>query len=340
MSVSYITPSQTNYLVGTGINTPAAWMVNTLNATTPNLIIPVLADQWTQLSPVLAWFTRAGKLMQNVPQLTYGLSTAEDPSGGSYYGAQLLAPQIVDNVQPATQVWRPIAQPVAISITDVLLNANVSGAVDLVTSKLRIMAASLLAKMSRALYHVAPQNTALDIDDINSWVGSTTNTIAGISRSSNTFWAPQSPISVSAVLSTTKLNQGYWGCTNGFDEPDTCLIHNTQYSNFAQQFFAQIRMNDSFPNKDSVQVGFAYKVMFNKATFIVDLNIPQSGGTYPKAFLLNSRYLQPAFHPNDYFTMDPFIKPSNQRVISSALYVTWQFVDFRPQSSVALTALT
>ena len=38
-------------------------------------------------------------------------------------------------------------------------------------------------------------------------------------------------------------------------------------------------------------------------------------------YFLTSKYASPVFLDRDYFTVEPFIKPTNQRVIVSQIYV-------------------
>jgi hypothetical protein len=47
--------------------------------------------------------------------------------------------------------------------------------------------------------------------------------------------------------------------------------------------------------------------------------------------LLNSKYIFPVWHKADYFVCDPFIQPSNQRVLVSNLYTTWQMSCISPR---------
>jgi hypothetical protein len=45
--------------------------------------------------------------------------------------------------------------------------------------------------------------------------------------------------------------------------------------------------------------------------------------------------MYPVFHEADYFTVDPFIKPSNQRVIVSTMYLTMQLINRSPRMGAA-----
>ena len=57
------------------------------------------------------------------------------------------------------------------------------------------------------------------------------------------------------------------------------------------------------------------------------------------AMFLNSKYIFPVFHEADYFNVDPFLKPSNQRVLVSTMYLTWNLSCISPRMNVAVTGL-
>lgn len=341
---SYISPSASNFIVGTGLNTPPISLVNTLNATTPNTILPVIADQWSQPSETLSWLTKEGPFFRRSPQLIYGLSVAEDPSGGSYQGVQVLQPIPVDNIQPAVQVWSEIRQALAIPVDDIILNHGVEGAIDLVTEKIMIQNSSLLQKMSRGLFGVAPQNTSLDVTNIDTWFGQTNNVVAGIDRSqsANSFWNPQTPVNVSGALSATVLNSGYQTIVNAFDRPDTILMEPLSYNDLLGPYFTTslTRWNDKFIDENVAQIGIRERVCFNTCMIIQDRNVPSTPSPFPKAYMFTKRYFKLAFHPDDYFTMDPWMQPSGQRVIATCLYAMWQTVCFKPSTGIAYTNLS
>jgi hypothetical protein len=49
---------------------------------------------------------------------------------------------------------------------------------------------------------------------------------------------------------------------------------------------------------------------------------------------MNSKYMFPVFHEADYFVIDPWVKPSNQRVLVSNIYLTWQLANLSPRMGV------
>ena len=139
----------------------------------------------------------------------------------------------------------------------------------------------------------------------------TTNTIAGINRSSNSWWAPPANQSGgSAALSIANADLAYWATVYGYDEPDLMVMDNTRYANFKQAFQTTTRFIDNMQDKEALQQGFRYHFLFNNCVVLADRNCLAN-----VAYIMNSKYLFPVFHEADYFTIDPWVKPSNQRVL-------------------------
>lgn len=318
---------------GTGLGQPPTILLNTANAITQKYVIPVLGDTILIPSPTFWALTRRGKKYSG-GSLVYPILNQEETTGGAYQGDQLLDTSVIDSVSPAESQWRFYRQSISIPITDVILNRGGAGALDLIKTKYNIMAGSFMMKLCRALWHTSPQNTSIDIDDIDAWVGSTTNTIAGIDRSAaaNSWWLPAANSSIGAALSATNGEVPYQSVVYGYDEPDTLILDQTRFANFKTNFTANVRYLDDFHDKEAVQVGFRYHFVWNNATVLPDRFCSAS-----VAYLLNSNYIFPVFHESDYFVVDPFIKPSNQRVISSTCYLTWQLVCPSPRMNVKLT---
>jgi hypothetical protein len=313
--------------IGTGMQTPTATLTGTMNAITEKFIYPVIADNVFQPS-ILFWaMQRQGKKF-GMGELIYPAMYQENLAGGAYYGAEILTPQVVDTVQPIDQVWKPYYQNVSIPVTDIILNRG--SAMDIINTKWIEATGSLLQKLSRAMWHTAPQNTTQDVDDISSWVYSTTNTIGGINRATaaNSWFKAQAPINAgSTAMTPTVANQGF-GATGqfGYDLPDIFVFTPTSFYNFQNAFTQNIRYTGNIQDEGAMQAGFRSHFLFNTAMVFPDPFVPTG-----YAFLLNSKYIFPVWHKGDYFQCDPFIQPSNQRVLVSNLYVTWQISCISPR---------
>lgn len=322
---------------GTGLQQPPVALLNTANAITQKYILPVLGDQVLVPSPALWAMTRNGKKFSG-GELVYALLNQEEMTGGAYWGTQLLDTTVVDSIVPADQVWKFYRQSISIPLTDVILNRGGAGALDLIRSKYQVATGSFMMKLSRALWHTAPQNTSLDVDDLDAWVGQTTNVIAGIDRSlaTNSWWLPAANVSAgNAALTANIAEVAYQSVVYGYDEPDLLIMDNTRFANFKNTFTSLIRFVDMEQDETALQAGFRYHFMYNNAIVMADRFTPAN-----TAYLLNTKYIFPVFHELDYFNVEPFIKPTNQRVIVSTMYLTWQVVNLSPRMSLKLINLS
>ena len=317
--------------IGTGINSPTAALVGTMNAITEKYIYPVIADNTFKPSIAFWAMQRKGKKFGR-GELIYPAMYQENLAGGAYYGTQVLTPQVVDTVQPLDQLWRPYYQNISIPVTDIVLNRN--SAMDIVNTKWIEATGSLLQKLSRALFGVSPQNTTLDIDNIDAWVYQSTNTIAGINRAtaSNSWFLAQTAVNASSAALTPALaNQGFWSAGQfGYDTPDIFMLTPASYGGFMNNFTQYNRFTNNIQEVEAIQAGFRSHFLFNTALVFPDPFVPSG-----KAYMMNSNYIFPVWHKDDYFVTDPFIQPSNQRVLISNLYVTWQLSCISPRMNVA-----
>lgn len=323
--------------VGTGIQTPPAQLVGTMNAITQKYVLPSLGDAVLQPSPVFWAMTKKG-IKQQGGELVYPILTQEETTGGAYYGDQLLNTTVIDSVQPATQVWKSYYQSVAVPVLDAVMNRGASGVLPLMKTKFEIACGSLLQKLSRALWHTSPQNTTLDIDDIPSWISSTTNTIAGINRATaaNAWWkATAVTNNISGPLTPANAEIAYQSVVLGYDEPDLMIISQPRFAGFKSAFTTNIRYTQQEQNDDALQAGFKYHFMFNNCVVMPDVF-----ATASTAYILNTKYIYPLFHQDDYFSVDPFVKPSNQRVVVSQIYLTWNLINQSPRMSTYISNIT
>ena len=325
-----------SFVVGTGMNTPPVQLLNTANAITEKHIQPIIGDVTFIPSPLFWAFTKDGKKFAT-GELVYPEATTEEMTGGAYYGDQLLDTAVVDSLQPANQVWRFYRQTLSLPITDVILNRGGAMGLDIVKAKFQIASASFLQKLCRALWHTSPQNTALDIDDLDAWIRQTTNVIAGIDRSvaANAFWLPGANVSSGgAALSQTVAENGYQSVVFGYDEPDFMVMDNTRFAAFKNNFVGLERFTANMQDKEAIQAGFRYHFLYNNCVVMADRFAPAQ-----RAYILNTKYIWPVFHEDDYFTIDPWLKPSNQRVITTSMYLAWQVSNVSPRMNMCFTNL-
>lgn len=323
--------------VGTGIQGPPVQLLGTMNAITQKYILPSIGDATFLPSPVFWALTRKG-IKQQGGELVYAIAALEETTGGAYYGDQLLNTAVVDSIQPATQVWRSYYETIAIPVLDAILNRGQAGILPITRTKFEMACGSLLQKLSRALWHTTPQNSTIDIDDLVAWAKTTNNVIAGIDRSqtANAFFLPgPQQNNTSGVLSVANAEAAYQNVVFGYDEPDFMTIDYTKFAGFKGNFTSLVRFTDDIQDSEALQAGFRYHFMFNNCVVMPDRFVPSQN-----AFIFNTKYIYPVFHVNDYFNVDPFIRPSNQRVVVSNIFVTWQVINQSPRMSSNIINIT
>jgi hypothetical protein len=324
--------------VGVSVSQPPVTLVKTADAISQKHFRPVLVDGIFKPSPSWWRISRLGRKIQGGSAIVLPIAYQEENTGGSYWGANILDTSLTDSVQPAEWQWRRYYQAIVIPYTDLLFNSGPTGVVDLVKAKEEIAMASLLQKLSRALYDVSPQNTSTDIDSLVDGVVTTNNTYGGIDRSvaANAFWISgnaSGPTTLGANLSLSAMQTEYGKITFGNEEPDTILTTQNGFNAYWNLLVGNIRYERQ--DEETVRAGFKRHLMFNNAVVLHDQFTP-AGYMY----FLNSKYICPYFHQDDYFTIDPFLKPSNQRILVSNIFLTMQLLVKNPRMQSAIASIS
>lgn len=331
--------------VGTGLNSPPIALINTMDALTAKLPEDEIADNVFYASPTLWSLIRFGKKKES-SELVYPLVTQETTTNGAYSGSQLLDTSTIDDIQPANQVWRPYQQTISIPLTDIKLNSGPDGILDIVESKMETGFASLMFCLARAAWHITPQNTSQDVDDIDSWVRQTANTIAGINRSSNAFWQPRPNVGVAAAGAITEndMEKAVLSSTWGYDQATNIIMCHTDYRVFKEVFTALTRYERPALNEEAIEAGFRKQFMYDNALVMPERMLEDftSAGIVPNknVYLINTKYLYAVFHAKDYFQFQPWDKPTNQEVLTTRITLIWQIKCNNPRMQVALTGFT
>lgn len=328
-------------VVGTGLSSPSAFLQNTLDSITQKKIAPFISDIVINPSPTYWALQRSGKHVTG-GELVFPLMTQEEPTGGAFWGDQLLNTSTVDSIQPANQVWRAYYQSCAIPTMDIILGSGGASAIDVVKSKMQTCAASLLPKLARAVYGTSPQNTSIDIDSLPTWIGTQNNTLAGINRSSVTAWNPGAAVAVTGHLTPTYAESGYQAVTFGYDEPDTIMLNNSDYGNFKLSFTqvsststSIIRSNDNLSDREPVQTSLRYHFRYNNCVVLADQYLTAGTG-----YIWNSKYFWMNYHSRGYFIIRPWLMASNQEVIVSRVVVLMQLTNVNPRTAASFTGIT
>jgi hypothetical protein len=311
---------------GAGLSQPPVTLINTSNAYTKKFFTPLLPDSTFKPSPTWWSVTRLGKKQRGGGSIVWGPITSEEGTGGAYFGVQFLDTTPTDSIQPAEIQWKWYQQAIVIPVTDALMNEGDGEVLNLVKIKEETAMGSLLQKLSRALYGVAPQNTAIDLDSLPSALGSLGGSYGGITLANP--WASNGGAGPSAggPVSFNSMMSDYMAASQGNEQPDRIFTTALGYTNFWILLSQQQRQIE---DTEVIRAGFKMHLMFNNAVVMWDGFVPTG-----EMEMITSKYFRPIFFAKDYFSVDPFAQPTNQRVIVARIYVALnlQFLTLRQHS--------
>jgi hypothetical protein len=288
-------------------------MLNVGNAYTRKYFTPLIPDSIFVPSPWWWTITRLGKRLKGGGSIVWGPVTQEEGTGGAYWGTQFLDTSATDPVQPAEIQWKGYYQSIVVPVMDALLNEGEGEVVDLFKLKDETAMGSLLQKLSRGLQGVAPQNTAIDFDSIPEAFGALGGSYAGITLASP--WACNGGAGPSngGVVSFEAMMSDYMAASQGNEQPDRIFMTQASYTKFWSLLTQEQRQIE---DSEVIRAGFKMHLMFNNASVMFDGFVPAG-----EMQGITSKYVRPVFHTRDYFSVDPFIQPTNQRVLVSRIYV-------------------
>ena len=136
---------------GAGLSQPPVTLLNSSNAFSQKYFTPLLPD--SIFKPDAYWWSmvRLGKKIRGGGSIVWGPLTAEETTGGAYWGVQILDTTPTDPIQPAEIQWKGYQQSIVIPVLDALLNEGEGEVLSLVKIKDETAMGSLLQKLSRAL---------------------------------------------------------------------------------------------------------------------------------------------------------------------------------------------
>lgn len=308
---------------GSQLSQPPITLINTSNAITRKYFTPLLPDSIFKPSPTWWSVTRLGKKTRGGGSIVWSPVTSEEGTGGAYHGVQMLDVTPTDSVQPAEIQWKFYQQAIVIPVIDALLNEGEGEVIPIVKVKDETAMGSLLQKLSRACYGITPQNTAIDLDSIPAALGALGGSYGGITLANP--WACNGGVGPSAggAIGFGNLMSDYMAASQGNEQPDRIFFTSNGYTNFWTLLTQTQRQID---DTEVTRAGFKMHLMFNNAVAMWDGFVPAQ-----EYSLITSKYFRPIFHARDYFTVDPFVQPTNQRVLIARIYVALnlQFLTLR-----------
>lgn len=299
---------------GAQLSQPPVALIQTMNGVTQKYFQSLMADSIFRPSPTYWRMTRLGRKFDGGGAIVWTVVLSEETTGGAYFGTQVLDTSLSDSAVPAEIQWKWYHQAIVIPVTDLLMNSGSrTQVINLVKAKEEIAMASLLQKLSRAIYATAPQNTSIDLDALPN-ILATSGTYATINIAGQWQSNGGNGPSSGGAVGVANMQTDYGNATFGNEEPDTMITTQDGWNAFwaiMQNLQRYIR------DDETTRAGFKNHLMFNSAVALHDQFTPDG-----EMYFLTSKYASPVFLDRDYFQVEPFIKPTNQRVLVSHIYVT------------------
>lgn len=228
------------------------------------------------------------------------LNYAQTSASGWYTGSDVLSTADNESISAAEYAWKQLYANITITGRDELVNSGDAQKVSLVKSKTQIAEKTMLDLLGTAIYNSG--------STLNAPVGlgaiiATSNTIGGISQSTNSWWAAQVDSSTT-TFSIAALQTIFNAATVDSDVPTVIMATRANYN----RYYGVLQPQQRFMDSETAKGGFS-SLMFNGCPFIADSHCPVNN-----IMVLNENYLHLFVHKDRDMKFDPFIKPINQDV--------------------------
>lgn len=255
------------------------------------------------------------------------LNYAQPTANGWYTGADTLITTDNDIITAASYTWKQFYENITILRSDELKNSGDSQIVSLVKNKVKIAEKDLIDKFGTGIY----SNGTTDPKSIVGLraIVSTSNTVGGISQSSNSWWGAQVD-STTTTLALGAMQTNYNLCTIGNDSPTVGATTRSVYNSY----YALLQPQQRFTDSETAKGGFS-ALMFNGIPIVSDNKCP-SGYLY----FLNENYLHMWAHKDEDMRFEPFTKPINQNIRVAKIYWMGAFGSSNIRLQGVLSALT
>lgn len=239
------------------------------------------------------------------------VETAFDLSEPSFIGLENRPYEHQDNVVLATYNWKYYDKHIVIGTTEKLENQGPQKAFDLLEQKEKNALLSLQTQFNQHSYLDGTGNNSKRITGLGAIIAEapTTGTLAGIDRSTATYWRNQSVDTGAAFNSgvgsrelisdanTLRVQCGRIR-TTGRRYPDL-ILSTERYLLMYQELLTPLQR---YTSNDLLNAGFN-NLKFHDATMIEDQDCPQDAGSNEKAFFINSDHLEVRVHKGANFDL-------------------------------------
>lgn len=284
-----------------------------------------LTDNIFDEYPTLEWLRKSGRVeVENGGKeiredLLYGKNSAE-----WFEGYDTLNTNAVDGITAAFYPWRYIAVPITISLTEETESQAADSAKKLLVAKTEQSMSTIRDAVNAALFSAQSGKSILGLQDLVA--ATSTNTVGGISRNSEAWWANQSQsmgdFDAASAPSYTGLknwNTLFNNSSSGNAQPDGQILPLTYYSQYQNILngtgYARVELGSGNG------VGSDGKLSFNSKPVWYDRDCGAA-----LMYCLNSNFIKLKIQKGLNFAKTPFKEPHNQLAKVCFVVLGCQFV--------------
>lgn len=297
-----------------------------ISGITQKKFIPKLYDNVFNSNPLLQRHRKKSyQLIDGGTSIMVPLNYAAPTATGWYSGADALNVNDNDQITSAEYSWKQLYTNISILRSDELKNSGDEQMISLVKSKVKIAEKNMEDLLGTGIFSNAT--------DAKSIVGlrqilSTSNTIGGISQSSNSWW--QSNVDSTTTTLTMSALQTQWNlATIGSWSPSIAVTTRALFNSY----YALLQPQQRFQDSATAGGGFQ-SLMFNMLPVVPDSHCPSSNFIF-----LNEDYIHLFAHKEEDMRFEPFAKPVNQNVKIAKIYWMGAYGTSNARLHAALTAL-
>ncbi len=298
-----------------------------VSAVTQKYFVKKLADNIFDSNPLLQRLKKkAYEKIDGGTQIVVPLNYAMNTSGGWYSGAETLDTSDSETITAATFEWKQDYQNITITRLDELKNSGTAKMVNFVKSKTQIAEKSMIDTFSTGVY--SSGTNAKSMLGLRVFA-SASNTVGGISQSSNSWW--QANVDSSTTTLTIAAMQAIdTDCTVNNDMPSVIATTRTLYNSY----YALLQPQQRFQDEETAKGGFK-SLMFNGKPVLADSYCPAN-----YMFFVNEDAVGFKVHEDEDMRFEPFQKPVNQNVRTAKIYWAGAFTVNNCRLLGVLSALT
>lgn len=293
--------------------TPAV-QLDEIVATTYQEVKPVLADQVTKETPLLAVLDSKSKVtIDGGRDIERPVLYALNDTVGSYDGYDPIDTTPQDGFGLAIYNWKQYAGSVTIDGKTELLNEGKNRIIGILTAKFEQLRLSMTEDLNAMLWGDGTGNSSKDMLGLQAIVAAT-GILGGIDSSTETWWRSR-VVSSAISLSTTAGIKTLGSILNSLrlakSKPDIQFTTQANFESYENLAVSDIR----FTEVRKADLGFE-SVSFKGSEVMFEDNVPTNYW-----YFLNTKYLEFVRHRNAWMKMLDFVRPANQHA-KTALVVS------------------